>query len=224
MSQKTLIYLVRHGLTDWNLQKRFQGHLAVPLSAEGLEQSQVVGAWLARQPVQFTAIYSSDLVRALQTAQAISERLHLMPQPTPALREVHGGEWQGLSVEEVEMKYPGELDEWRAKLDSYKIPGGESIPEVQERIFAFYKDVIHRHAGEAIILVSHGAALSALQAAIHGWNLVETWRSRSTRMGNTGVTVLSIEADAGKTSVIMHNSTEHLLRPTGMASLLDQSA
>src|SRR5438270_10820981 len=98
MSQQTLVYLIRHGLTEWNVQKPFQGHLDVPLSQEGLEQSRRLASWLACQPVRFTAIYSSVLFRALQTAEAIGECLCLAPQPTMALREIHCGEWQGLSV------------------------------------------------------------------------------------------------------------------------------
>jgi broad specificity phosphatase PhoE len=221
---KTLIYLIRHGLTEWNLQKRFQGHLAVPLSPEGLEQSRAVGEWLARQPVRFAAIYASDLLRAMQTAQAIGDSLALVPQPMAALREIHGGEWQGLSVEDINTKYPGRLAEWYEKLDSFTLPGGESIPQVQERVFAFYKNVVRQHVGEAIIIVSHGAALSALQAAIHDWDLMETWRTKSTRLGNTGVTALSVEPNTGKASVIVHNSAEHLPRPTGMSSVMDPSA
>src|SRR5438067_685184 len=106
---KTLVYLVRHGLTEWNLQKRFQGQLDVPLSREGLEQSRRLGQWLAGQSVRFSAIYSSDLARAMQTAQAVGECLGLVPEPAIGLREIHCGEWQGLTVEDVDARYPGQL-------------------------------------------------------------------------------------------------------------------
>lgn len=221
---ETLVYLVRHGVTEWNLQKRFQGHLDVPLNREGMAQAEAVGKWLEGLPVRFTALYSSDLTRAMQTAEAISRWLNLTVEPVVTLREIHCGEWQGLSVDEVNARYPGQLDEWYEKVDSYKLPGGESIPDVQARIFAFYEGIVQKHAGEAIVIVSHGAALTALQTAIHDLDLLDTWRSRSTRMGNTGVTALSINPYTGKAHTIIHNSAEHLAHPTGMASVLDPSA
>src|SRR5215210_3952847 len=89
---KTLVYLVRHGLTAWNVEKRFQGHLDVPLSEEGLGQAEAVGRWLAGQSAFFTALYSSDLARASQTAQVIGRHLYLEPRLAPSLREIHCGE------------------------------------------------------------------------------------------------------------------------------------
>jgi broad specificity phosphatase PhoE len=222
-SEQTVVYLVRHGVTDWNLQRRFQGQLDVPLSEEGLEQAEAVAGWLAAQPTAYAGLYSSDLKRAMQTAEAIGERLGLETQPVPELREIHCGEWQGLSVDAVQELYPGALDEWRAKVDCFTLPGGESIPEVQRRTFEFFRRVAAKHAAQAIILVSHGAALSALQTSIYGWDLPETWESGKTRLGNTGVTVLSVDPATGLGTVIVQNSVGHLERPTGMASVLDRA-
>src|SRR5438094_8620698 len=98
---QTLVYLVRYGLTGWNAERRFQGHLDVPLCDEGLEQVGAVASWLARQPVHFAALYTSDLARAMQSAQAIGEPLGLAPTPAPAPREIHGGERQGVAAQEV---------------------------------------------------------------------------------------------------------------------------
>ena len=219
----TLVYLVRHGVTEWNVQRRFQGQLDVPLSQEGLAQAEAVAEWLARQAVRFSAIYSSDLLRAMQTAETIGVHLRLQPQPTPALREIHCGEWQGLSVEAVEERYPGSLDRWHDSVDSFTLPGGESIPDVQNRIFEFFRHTVKQHEGEAVILVSHGAALSALQTAAFGWDLAETWHTGNTRLGNTGVTALTVDPRSGRANVLLHNSVEHLERPTGMSSVLDRS-
>src|SRR5438874_12863025 len=85
---ETIIYLVRHGLTEWNRERRFQGHLDVPLSVEGRAQAHRLAAWLARQPVSFTALYSSDLARAAETATTIGHTLGLHPRLSPALREI----------------------------------------------------------------------------------------------------------------------------------------
>jgi broad specificity phosphatase PhoE len=222
----TLVYLVRHGLTDWNRERRFQGHLDVYLSPEGLAQAQALADWLTPPPHRFSAIYTSDLARARQTAQIIGHALGLQPVLAPPLREIHCGDWQGLSVAEIEERYPGKLKEWHDSIQSFTLPGagGESIPQVQARIYSFYKDVVRRHSGQAIILASHGVALSALQAAIFGWDLQETWATSRARLGNTGVTAISVDASTGQPTLLLANSSAHLPEPTGIRSVLDQSA
>jgi len=220
---ETLVYLVRHGITEWNLHRRVQGQLNVPLSEEGIEQARLVANWLANQQIMFSALYSSDLLRAAQTAGEIEKRLHLAPRFTPALREIHGGDWQGLAVAEIEARYPGMLKEWRDNVSRFRLPGksGESIPDVQRRIYPFYREIVERHMGEAIIVVSHGAALSALQAAIHGWDLQDTWQTGRARLGNTGVTVLAVEHAHERCNILLANASEHLPHPTGLSSVID---
>ena len=219
--QETLVYLVRHGETNWNRERRFQGHLDVPLSTQGRRQAEAVATWLSQQPVSFSAVYSSDLERAAQTAQAIGERLGLTPIYAQELREIHCGDWDGLLVEEIENRYPGKLDEWREIVDRCPMPGGESLAEVQRRIFGFYERMIRQHTGGAIVIVSHRAALSALQAAMHGWDLAEAWRSRRARMGNTGVTVVIRNNATGEHRTILSDSAEHLTVTTGRTGVFD---
>lgn len=218
---RTLVYLVRHGETPWNVERRFQGQLNVALSAAGREQARAVAGWLAGRPVRFIAIYSSDLRRAAETAAVIGERTGIMPQLDPRLREINVGEWSGLLADEVEQRYPGALLEWHERIDRYTIPGGESIPIVQQRVLEAYRALVARHSGEAIIIVSHGAALSALLVALHGWDLVETWHSRKTRMGNTGVTVVSFDHASSSHDLLVMNSSEHLPEPTSLETTMD---
>ncbi len=207
---KTQIYLIRHGETEWNRDRRFQGHLAVPLSAAGQAQARAVAAWLATQPVRFAALYTSDLPRAAQTAAVIGARLGLTPIPEAALREISVGHWAGLGRDEIETRYPGELQAWRERVAEYTLPGGESVPDVQRRILAFYQSIIGQHEGTAILLVSHGIALSALQAGLHGWDLAEAWQSSRGSMHNTGVTVLSRDVATGAHAQELFNSLAHL--------------
>src|SRR5438874_2399468 len=139
VGQRTLVYLVRHGETEWNVERRFQGQLDVELSKTGLRQAVAVSRWLASQPVKFSAIYSSDLKRASRTALIIGAKLDLMPRLDPALREINAGDWQGLVASEIEALFPGKLDEWHEKVDSLTLPVGESIAAVQERVLAAYQ-------------------------------------------------------------------------------------
>jgi broad specificity phosphatase PhoE len=222
VGQRTLVYLVRHGETTWNVERRFQGQLDVELSKTGLRQAEAVARWLAEQPIDFAAIYSSDLKRASRTALIIGAKLGLVPRLDPALREINVGEWQGLVASEIEARFPGQLDEWHEKIDSFTLPGGESIPVVQDRIYAAYQEIVEQHPGEAIIIVSHGAALAALMAALHDWDLVETWHSKRARMGNTHVSVAVFDHERSKHEIIMMNSGEHLETPGDTGSTLDR--
>jgi broad specificity phosphatase PhoE len=129
-----------------------------------------------------------------------------------------------LLADEVELKYPGALVEWHERIDRYTIPGGESIPLVQQRVLEAYRALVARHEGEAIIIVSHGAALSALLVALHDWDLVETWHSRKTRMGNTGVTVVSFDHASSSHDLLVMNSSEHLGEPTTLETTMDPRA
>jgi broad specificity phosphatase PhoE len=222
VGQRTLVYLVRHGETEWNVEKRFQGQLDVELSKTGLRQAVAVSRWLASQPVRFTAIYSSDLKRASRTALIIGAKLDLMPQLDPALREINAGDWQGLVASEIEARFPGKLDEWHEKVDSFTLPGGESIPNVQERVYAAYRQIVDRHPGETIVIVSHGAALAALMAALHDWELVDTWHTKRARMGNTHVSVCVFDHERNEHEVIVMNSGEHLETPAYVGGTLDR--
>jgi broad specificity phosphatase PhoE len=174
--------------------------------------------------VCFTALYSSDLSRAARTATTIGDRLALQPQLSPELREIFCGRWQGLSVEDVESQYPGQLAEWSDKVDRFTLPGGECVLDVQKRTYAFYHRILERHRGEAVIIVSHGVALAALQAAIHGWDIIDTWRTGRARLGNTGVTAFAVEHPSGNMRLLLSNSSAHLPAPTGMSSVMDPSA
>jgi broad specificity phosphatase PhoE len=215
-AQATLLVFVRHGETLWNLDRRFQGQLDIPLSEQGKKQAEAAAGWLTDQQMRFAAIYSSDLQRALQTAEPISRRLGLPIIRVPELRELHCGVWQGLTVDEVEALYPGEQQRWHDTIDTFTLPGGESIPDVQRRVLPFIKRIAERHKGEAVIVVSHGAALASLIAAIHDWDLVETWRTKRARMGNTGVTAMLVDQATDENSLLLFNSTGHLSEPADL--------
>ncbi|HKP51488.1 MAG TPA: histidine phosphatase family protein [Chloroflexia bacterium] len=218
---ETLLYLVRHAETAWNVERRFQGQFDVQLNSMGEEQAEQVANWIASQPVRFTAIYSSDLHRARATVRPISARLRIEPSYSAELRELNCGEWQGLTVEKVEEKYPGELQRWREDICGYTLPGGESIPDVQRRINGYLDDTIKAHRGEAIIVVSHGAALSAYIAATNVWDLQETWDTRRARMSNTGVTAIAISHTSLTHRMLFFNSIEHLPGHTDLPSVID---
>jgi broad specificity phosphatase PhoE len=219
---ETLLVLVRHAQTDWNVERRFQGQLDIPLSARGQVEAREIALWLATLPVKFSTLYSSDLSRAVVTARPI---VALQPGMTvvysEALRELDGGEWQGLTTLDVEDRYPGELRRWREDIKGFTLPGGESVPDVQQRISLYLADVVQRHAGEAVLVMSHGAALTAYLAAVNRWDLQETWDSRRARMSNTGVTILAFSGEGQPPRTLLFNSVAHLTTHEPLASVID---
>lgn len=196
-SDETLVYLVRHGQTAWNQERRFQGHTNIGLSALGIRQASDAGRWLAARGHDYAAVYTSDLSRARQTAAEIGSHITLRPQVSHELREIHCGEWQGHLSSEVETKWPGELERWQNDSDYYRIPGGESVSDVQVRVMNYYRSIVCGHRGQAVVLVSHGVALSALIAGCLNWSLSESWAGRRARMDNAATTLLTLDHATG---------------------------
>lgn len=208
--EETLVYLVRHGQTEWNLERRFQGQLDVPLSDMGHMQAAFVAHWLYSQELNFVALYTSDLMRAYQTAQSIGEQLGLVPQRVEVLREINAGDWQGLLTTEIEDQYPGQLARWHREANEFRLPGGETIPEVRARVHGWYVQAIEAHRGQSIVVVSHGMAIRSLLSALNGWDLANTERMKKAGMGNTGVTALLADHERAQSSLLFFNSLVHL--------------
>ncbi len=181
-----LISVVRHGQTAHNVGRRFQGWLDVPLNEVGREQARRVAARVAQLVPPVTRLYSSDLLRTRQTAEAISAALGLPIIPAPELREIHVGEWEGLSMDEVDSQA---LSLW----PYVAAPGGESLAEVGARVRPFFENVLPKE-GEHVLLVSHGAALTALLCGVLGWDLEAAWKERRGHHENTALTTFEVGA------------------------------
>jgi probable phosphoglycerate mutase len=154
----TRICLVRHGETDWNAERRLQGHIDVPLNATGLAQARATAANLAEHG--FIAVYTSDLQRARQTAAEAARALDLEPQPEPRLRERRYGKFEGLTYAEAKSRYPEGYQRFHERDPSYAFgEEGESLEDFAARIRAALETLAERHAGEQILVVTHGGVL-----------------------------------------------------------------
>jgi probable phosphoglycerate mutase len=150
--------LVRHGETAWNAERRLQGHLDLPLNETGLVQAEATAASLRGH--QFAAFYCSDLVRARQTAAAAERLLDLVPALEPDLRERHYGAFQGLTYEEARGRFPEAYARFDAREPGFAFPdGGESLAGFAARIRAALERFAARHAGQSVLIVSHGGVL-----------------------------------------------------------------
>ena len=156
----TRLILLRHGETTWNLEGRYQGHLDSPLTPRGESQALALARRLAG--VKFTALYSSDLGRAIRTAGIIAQATGHDVGPDPRLRERHLGIFQGLLKSEIKQKLHDEYRLFKTAGPDHAMPGGESARLAAERNLASLEELAHRHAGETIVVVAHGGTISAL--------------------------------------------------------------
>jgi probable phosphoglycerate mutase len=156
----TRLIAIRHGETAWNSESRFQGHLDSALNAQGLAQARALGAHLAAERIDL--LLSSDLGRALQTANAVAACTGLEVVIEPRLRERCMGIFQGLTPGEAEARYPEEYARFHSRDPDYVIPGGESVRQLYARAVASFTDLARRHAGLTLAAVTHGGVLAVL--------------------------------------------------------------
>ncbi|MGE5559132.1 MAG: histidine phosphatase family protein [Bacillota bacterium] len=160
MPDTTFITVIRHGETAWNKEAKCQGHLDSPLTRLGVIQAKAVAKQLSG--AHFDALYSSDLGRAMQTAEIIAHKLNLQIIADARLRERNLGIIQGLSWDEFREKFPEEAAAYRSGGPDYVIPGGESIRQRYERAVEFFENVAARHPGGKIIVVTHGGIVESI--------------------------------------------------------------
>jgi probable phosphoglycerate mutase len=153
----TRLILLRHGETEWNLEKRAQGYQDSPLSKTGLAQARAIARRMANQP--FDLLYSSDLKRAWRTAGYIAQASGHTPVADPCLRERHLGIREGLTREEFAARYPGIWKVYRTADPEAPLPGGESLGEFHRRAAACCESLVQRHPGQTIVAVTHGGFL-----------------------------------------------------------------
>ncbi|HEY6054466.1 MAG TPA: histidine phosphatase family protein [Gaiellaceae bacterium] len=157
----TTILLVRHGETDWNRDRRWQGHADPPLNEAGRRQSERLAETLLADPP--AAVYSSDLRRARETAEIVARRLDLPVQTDPRLREVDVGEWSGLTLAEVERLYPEGMRRREAGGTGWE--RGETYEAMGERVVAALQEIAAAHDGGRVLVVTHGGAMGRVWLA-----------------------------------------------------------
>jgi probable phosphoglycerate mutase len=158
--ERTRVIIVRHGQTQWNLKLIRQGHLDSPLTDRGITQAKALGKRLAHE--EFTALYSSDLGRAVQTAEMIGAVTGHFVVIDDRLRERNLGVFQGLGRDEIERRFPEEYRLHRSIGPDYVIPSGESVRQQVERNLLCLAELGEKHVAETIVVVTHGGVLSGL--------------------------------------------------------------
>lgn len=151
---------MRHGSVIGAETRRFIGHLDVPLSPLGEDQVAALAARL--RTVAFDAIYCSDLQRTRRTAEILAAPHRLAPISDPALREFAMGRWDGLTADEIRALDRAAFDAWMGDVGRFQFPDGESLPDLEARVWPAFDTIVTRHAGGTVAVVAHGGSNRAI--------------------------------------------------------------
>lgn len=204
------LLLVRHGETVWNQENRWQGQADVPLSDNGRDQSWRLARRLGEEQRPVRAIYTSDLMRAVDTATILGQTFGLSPMVETGWREMNIGAWSGLRTGEVIARYPAEWERIRAGEDLPR-GGGETFAHFQTRLIQAAQTLISKHAGEQVAVVTHGGAVRAFLLHCRGLDMGQF--RKIDKIGNTGLSEVTLTQDGnGNGNAIIHyvNDTDHL--------------
>ncbi len=214
MTVKRVIF-IRPGETDWNSLGRWQGWVASPLNEHGKAQALALAKYIRN--IGLSALYSSDLQRAVETAQLLAERLEYAPILDGRWRERDIGKWQGMTISEIRAWYPGEYEQLQADIEGYRVPQGESRADVKKRVLEAFNDVLKDAKGNTVGILTHTTATHMLlEALIPGYDVY------GVVLGNTSVTTIA-RADSGQWEVVTADDLSHLEGlPSGSVGELEQ--
>lgn len=201
----TFIYLVRHGQTAWNKEEIFRGRMDIPLDGTGLKQAELAAEYFKGMDIH--AIYSSPLARAWMTAQRIAQFHPLKIQPLEGIIDISFGCWEGHPHQEIKKVDSKRYRQWRDEPHRVRLPGGESLEQVRVRSMAAVEEVIQRHPGKTLVLVSHRVINKVLICGILGTDNSHIWQ-----IGQDTTAINLIQHRDGKYILSILNETCHLKR------------
>ena len=199
----TRIFLIRHGETEWNKQNILQGKSDIKLSPEGIHQAQLLAEHAPFQHVH--AVYSSDLIRAVNTAEILAKKFNLPVIKMPELREMNFGDWEGVPMRVLAFGQIKGFDKFFTAPERCHPPHGETFLECQARVMIGIREILANHEGQNVIVVSHGAAIRLILGAALDMPLHKIW---AISQFNMALNVLRV--DDGEFTVELLNSTMHL--------------
>ncbi|MBI2265904.1 MAG: histidine phosphatase family protein [Armatimonadetes bacterium] len=213
------IYFVRHGETSYNKEGRLQGDRDIPLSETGKAQSKAVAERLweefDRVGEKPAAIYTSLLSRSLDTAKIIGEELQVSPSPVQGLQEMDLGEWEGKTPSELKDSYFDVQNrplflQWKEDPTEIRVPGGESIQDVEKRVTSSLEQIITLHGStDNVVIVTHCGPISVVLAGLLNGSLKD---AAKIKQDSTSVTVLEVDGDLYHSRVLSVNDSSHLER------------
>jgi broad specificity phosphatase PhoE len=217
------LLLVRHGETQWNREKRFQGQIDIPLNETGYQQAAAVAQYLSDVPIH--RAITSPLLRPKQTAEAIlAQHPEVELELWDGLKEISHGLWEGKLEAEIEAEYPGDLKQWQRSPETVQMPEGENLQQVWERSAATWDEIVRSTAEvkdlpegavTTVLVVAHDAVNKAILCHIMGWGPEYFWRFKQ---GNGAVSVIDYPQGIEGIAILRASNI------TTGESILDQTA
>ncbi len=201
----TQVIIIRHGRTAWNRVERLRGRTDLELDEVGIKQAEATAERVVEWPI--AAVYCSPLKRTVTTASIISQRLKLEAKPLPGIIDINFGEWQGLSPEEAAAKDGSLFTLWQKSPHLVKFPSGENLDEVRQRAGAAVDEMVKRHYGKTIALVSHRVVCLILILHLLGLDNSRFWQ-----VGQDVCAVNLFEVKDGIAYARLLNDTCHLTK------------
>ena len=203
----TRLIFIRHGQSEANLQNRFAGQTNVPLTELGQSQAKKAAEYIIKHE-KIDKIYSSDLQRAHNTAVPVSELTGIPINDVKELREICAGIWEGRLANEIEIEYEQEFRTWRKDYANARLPGGESVQEVYERVVPFVKKIAKENDGLTLLFASHASPIRAVECNSRGFG----WERMSevSFVNNSAISIFEYEPNTDTITLVERNLTEHL--------------
>lgn len=208
----TRLYLIRHGQSAGNAEGRFGGHSATPLSRLGKQQAELTAKALAKERI--SAIYSSDLLRAVQTAEPLARALNLEINAAETFRERHVGVLEGLTFDEAKKEFPEDYYALVNRELAHVITRGESYQQLLDRTTGVLHEILEKHKGGRIAIFAHTGTICFLTlyiiGAIHPETITTPWLITS----NCGINRFEFRG-RNNVRIVALNDTRHLMQITG---------
>ncbi len=170
----TTVYLMRHGEVMNGGEKRYNGHIDVDITENGVQQMHRLAGMIEGKNI--TAVYSSDLIRSVKGAEIIARRAGCTVTPLRDLRERSVGAWEGMTAEEIRERFPSEYALWRSDLLNYRPPAGECLLDVRNRILPAFGRLVSSHPGQTIAMLLHGGVNRLILADALGMDMMNLFR------------------------------------------------
>lgn len=197
------LLLTRHGQTDWNIAGRYQGQSDILLNQTGYKQAETLAKRLSLESIN--AIYSSDLSRAFDTAQAVAKFHPLEIQTDSRWRELSFGDWEGMDYKQMSAHSPELFEKWMQDSANISTPNGESLKQLADRVKSAFDEIKNKHKDQTVLVVSHSGALQALLATLLGIDLNRYWQFK---ISQASLSDLKIYDDGVVLNLL--NDTNHL--------------
>jgi len=208
----TEIILVRHGETEWNVAEVFRGQIDIDLNETGVKQATLLSEYLSTSAIE--AVYSSPLKRAFKTAEIIAQRHKLKVNVDPDLIDFNFGKWQGLSHQEVKEKYRDLYATWITHPEQVRMPDGETLEDVSQRVIRVRNKIIENHRG-TVVIVGHRVVNKVIICALLGLGNSHFWKIRQDTCG------ISIFSYLNEQFILTKHNDTSFLRPIAGAPLSD---